>query len=65
MSSDAYKQNFSVVKRLYDERTEMSQGDQKEVLVNDAELFKPDYLDTTFDRIDKELSKQKKSKSNR
>lgn len=64
MNSDEYKQNFSVIKRLHDERTEngseLVQSTRSGPVVEDSELFKADFMDTTFDRIDKELKKELK-----
>ena len=62
LNSNEYKQNFSTVKRLYDERTENGHVIEE---IEEEELYRADYFDTKFDNIDKQLKKEKQQGASR
>ena len=61
LSSDEYREKFAVVRRAYDERKNTANNNQNNhdganAPITDQELFRPDFFDNQFHRIDRELN---------
>ena len=66
LNSEEYKEKFSVVKKAYDDRRTAANSQNSQVdsngAANDHELFKPDFFDNQFERIDRELSRERQQR---